>query len=70
MSTVCWNIPPPNSINNIVNEKVAHIDNVVFGVLFLANSVILKISIQSMKHNIRVSSLARPVGICDKVLES
>jgi len=54
----------------IVIEKVDHIDNVVFGVLCLAISVILnKTSIQSMNHNIRVSSLARlrPKGICDKV---
>jgi len=37
----------------IVDEKVDHIDNVVFGVLCLAISVILnKISIQSMTHSI------------------
>jgi len=37
----------------IVNEKVDHIDNVVFGVLCLAISVIFnKISIQSMNNNI------------------
>jgi len=53
MPTVCWKIRPPNSIKNIVSEKVDHIDNVVLGVLILAISVILnKISIQSMNHNI------------------
>jgi len=38
-----------NFYKYIVNEKVDHIDNVIFGVLFLAISVIFnKISIQSM----------------------
>jgi len=37
----------------IVNVKVGHIDNVVFGVLCLAISVIVnEINIQSMNHNI------------------
>jgi len=37
----------------IVNEKVDHIDNVVFDVLCIAISVIFnKISIQNMNHNI------------------
>jgi len=37
----------------IVNEKVDHTDNVVFGVLCLAISVVFnEISIQSMNHNI------------------
>jgi len=57
----------------IANEKVDHIDNVVFGVHCLAMSVILnKISFQSMNRNIWVSSLARfgPKGICYKVFES
>jgi len=46
--------------------KVDHIDNVVFGVLCLAISVIFnKISIKSMNYNISVSSLAKlgPKGL-------
>jgi len=57
----------------IVNDKFDHINDVVVGVLCLAISMILnKITIQSMNHNIWVSSLARlgPKGICDKVFES
>jgi len=37
----------------VVNKKVDNMENVVFGVLCLAISVILnKISIQSMNHNV------------------
>jgi len=57
----------------MLNEKVDHIDIIVFSVLCLAISVILnKISIQSVNHIIWVSSLARlaPKGICDNIFES
>jgi len=62
-----------NFFKYIVNEKIDYTDNVVFGVLCLASSVIFnKIGIQSINDNILVSYLARlgPKGICDNVFET